>query len=874
MRTRTRFLCSASLLASIALASAAAAQTQPSTDAPAAQAGDEVVVTGLRRSIQSAQNIKRNSDAIVDAIVAEDIGKLPDVTASESLARVTGVQVTRAAGEAADVAVRGLPNVTTTYNGREIFTADGRNVAIQDFPAGTVQALEVYKSGTADMVEPGIGGLINVRSRKPFDFAGREISGSINGVYFEQADKTSWNGNLLLSDRWTTGRGDMGLLVNLAYTSLNFLDSTREQSFDVELSSPTQSSLPAFRFPNAVNMYYGKGERWRPSANVAFQWRPSEELEVYADALYQGYRGRDADIWNYNPLWGNTQFTNVKLRNGGKEAVSLTSTQPQRSDGFKVALDRDTDTWQVGVGAVWRRDRLKLSADVATTHSVVTDDQTNLDYAYRSATTVNAVFDTGGDVGGPAFSLPNFNAQDPNNVIYRGLFERRARYEGDDVQVRGDLDYQLELGPITSIQAGLRYTDRDAKTQEASRYSPGEGLGITMAQLAQRGLGLEVVDGFVFDSDMPFQGLVLPTRDAIKDNLATLRQIAGFPNSDVAFNGYGNDVNEKTMAGYVQARYAFEGAIPIDGVIGVRGVRTKTEAAGTVNGAPFTASTEYTDWLPNVSARAHLREDLQFRLSYTETRTRPNFGDLNPSYTIDNTQTPATGQNRAFRNASGGRVDLDPYTSANYDATLEWYFARTGSATAAVFKREVKGFIDRRVEVIPDPQFPGGEIRFNRPYNAGSNDITGFELGFTSFLDVAGLPAWTRDFGVQANYTRLKDDGDRKLSNLSEDAFNLIGLYETERASARLAYNYRSDFIEFYTGANGVNNPVYTDARGQLDFSASYTPMKNVTIAFDVGNITGEPLRRYRAYNAAGDTYPWNIKYLERVYSLGLRFRF
>ncbi|WBY07561.1 TonB-dependent receptor plug domain-containing protein [Sphingomonas sp. 7/4-4] len=110
---------------------------------------DAIVVTGLRRSLETSQRIKRESEGIVDAIVAEDIGKLPDTFASSALQRVAGVAVTRGGGESAGVTVRGLPNLTTTYNGREIFTAEGRYVQIQDFPAGTVAALEVYKSGLA-----------------------------------------------------------------------------------------------------------------------------------------------------------------------------------------------------------------------------------------------------------------------------------------------------------------------------------------------------------------------------------------------------------------------------------------------------------------------------------------------------------------------------------------------------------------------------------------------------------------------------------------------------------------------------------------------------------------------------------------------------
>ena len=233
MRLKTFALCSTSIGMLALLTAPAVAQETPDTNLPESEAdaaADAIVVTGLRRSLESAQTIKRESDGIVDAVVAEDIGKLPDTFASSALQRVTGVQVTRGGGEAAGVQVRGLPDISTTYNGREIFTAEGRFVQIQDFPAGTVAALEVYKSGMANLIEGGIGGQVNVRGRKPFDFDGFELSGSANMVYWDQSDNFSPNGNLLVSDRWDTNIGEMGLLVNASYVGLDFLDATRHQA--------------------------------------------------------------------------------------------------------------------------------------------------------------------------------------------------------------------------------------------------------------------------------------------------------------------------------------------------------------------------------------------------------------------------------------------------------------------------------------------------------------------------------------------------------------------------------------------------------------------------------------------------------------------
>src|SRR4051794_24394597 len=209
----------------------AASETPPTTASQAgtpSASGEEIVVTGLRRSLQSARNIKRNSDQVVDAIVAEDIGKLPDITVSDTAARIPGVQVERSRGEAGRVLVRGFDNTyyTTTYDSREIFTAEARSVALQDFPSGAVAAIEAFKTSTANLVEPGIAGLVNVRSRRPFDFKGLEVNGSVWGLYPKQSRDFTPNGNFLISDRWRAGdEGEIGALLNFSYTQLHYRDS-------------------------------------------------------------------------------------------------------------------------------------------------------------------------------------------------------------------------------------------------------------------------------------------------------------------------------------------------------------------------------------------------------------------------------------------------------------------------------------------------------------------------------------------------------------------------------------------------------------------------------------------------------------------------
>jgi len=223
MKLKFQLLLSASVLL-VATHGAAFAQSSPAapaqadTDqADAAQDPEAIVVKGYRASLRSAQQIKRRSDAILDAVVAEDIGKLPDNNASESLARLPGIQISRGSDEGSGVLVRGLPDVATTVNGRDISTAELRRVQLQDFPSGALAGMEVYKSATADLLDPGLAGLVNVRTRRPFDFKGFEVHGAIRETYNDQNGKFNTNGNILFTDRWSTKLGEFGAFEPVLY---------------------------------------------------------------------------------------------------------------------------------------------------------------------------------------------------------------------------------------------------------------------------------------------------------------------------------------------------------------------------------------------------------------------------------------------------------------------------------------------------------------------------------------------------------------------------------------------------------------------------------------------------------------------------------
>ncbi|NLS25191.1 hypothetical protein S2M10_01540 [Sphingomonas sp. S2M10] len=882
----------------------------PASPEPAIQdsgAEEQIVVTGLRRSLQSAQSIKRNSDGIVDAIVAEDIGKLPDTFASSALQRVAGVNVTRGGGESAGVTVRGLPDLTTTYNGRQIFTAEGRYVAIQDFPAGTVAALEVFKSGLANQIEGGIAGAINVRGRRPFDFKGFELSGSLNGVLSQQSKGTTWNGNLLISDRWNTGIGEMGLLVNASYVGINFLDSTREQS--LVIATTNAANAPAgqtgLRYPDAQGNFLGYGDRWRPSANAAFQWKPTSELEIYADGLFQGFRSRDYNRWMFIPIFGDgMQLSNITTQPGTNKIASMTVTGAARPDGYSGSFNGHTDTYQAGGGAIWTRDRLRISADVAYTDSQYTANNVNIDYAAASSPVRQVQFEAPID-GGATQRFVNFDLTNPANFISRGLWQELLVVNGKDWQGRADVSYDFgDGGFLRRLDAGIRYSDRKAGRDLGNLYVNNEGARVPLASLP--GAVVQATrPGFAYNDVQPNVFYAASTRDSIRDNLPALRSFFGVPAGIPPFNPAENfRANEKSYAAYAQVKYGFDlGQTVIDGVVGLRAVKTKTKidgfsrieaTGGAVTYPAISAENEYTDYLPNVSTRIAFTNELQLRLAFTQTRTRPNFFDLRPNTSLGQPVILAPGDpclvdattpecvERLRRGGSAGNPNLKPLTSNNYDASLEWYFSRTGSFTAAIFRHDAEGFL----ATVDDRSQPG--LRIASPVNLGKTRLQGAEVTFTSFLDIDGLPEWAKGFGIQANGTFIDAKGDlipnfaatygnrqQDFPGVSKWSGNLVALYEKPQFSARVAYNYRSKFVSYYSleALDPIAHPVIEKGRGQLDMSATVTPVENITIAFDVINVLGNPLQRYRQFDT-GDSYTRQVLYLERAYSLGVRFRF
>ncbi len=874
MRSALFVRCSASVLA---LAVSSPAWSQAVT--PAAETDEsEIIVTGIRESLASSRNLKRNAPQVIDSVVAEDIGKLPDLSVAETSARIPGVTVERIGGEAARVLVRGLPDFVTTYNGREIFTAETRVVALQDFPSSNIAALEVFKTSTANLVEPGLAGLVNVRSRRPFDFDGTQVSGSVWGLYTKQGNKLTPNFNVLATTRFDTGVGEIGILLNGSVTEMQYLDS--EPSNTDFIADRTDNGVVT-RYPDIQRLFYRSGNRIRPSANVALQWKPTPELEIYAEGLYQGFRNKIDDRLLEVPIYGGT-LSNLNYRNGNSGLLrSGTVTNPGGNIfTFQGGTYNRTDTYQYAVGAIYSGERLKVSVDLARTDSTFRGQTESVDRFIAGNRTVDFNLDV------PRFVVRGVDLLDPASYRAAGLYEEQQQATGKDWQARADATYTVsDDGPLRSLQVGVRYTDRKAFREFANRFgginAPGTAYPLTFAPNNPGFRGVTTDQTRLF---------VTPTYQSIQSNIVALRQFIIAQNPGANFTATpitpvrAFDAAEQTLAGYAQANFGF--GETVDGYVGIRGVRTKSRVtAGVTNIPGFGSGGEVTDWLPNASVRFRIVPELQVRLSYAQTRTRPNFVDLAPGSVGAPQNEVVNGQTVTFRSGFSGNPFLQPFNSDNYDASLEYYFSRTGFVAATAFRRDLVGFIQNREFRFTDPTL--GNLRITQPQNTGRGRIEGFELQAQTFFDFEFVPEFLRSFGFQANYTRLDAKTDFFLNSptvptrdrifgVSEWTYNLVGLFERGPLSARLTYLKRGPSRE--TTQNRGDDLYFEDrvypARLDLSLNVAFHP--RATLFADWTNITNKPMAQYLSSARGGATraeYVRFLRYEETSFSVGLRFR-
>jgi len=598
------------------------------------------------------------------------------------------------------------------------------------------------------------------------------------------------------------------------------------------------------------------------AGNLAFQWRPSSTLELFAEGLstridhkaerqfYVGDLG-----WGGNPsvtmIPGTTQAATVTSVNSNPFTLSSTQAPRDISEGSQGAIGA---RWNVS--PAWR-----LSTELARTVSTVKTEFPIVDFiASPPSVTGNTYVN-----GGAQLFYPGYDMMNPGNYRIATLFDNHSHSEGSSTDWRVDATWTPETdGLIKDVSFGTRLAKRKAAfARELDGFIPAPG-----------NIPLTSVPGMACSS-MPMAGdyglpsWLTPCADYMHNNMTAVRALFG-RNSKTGEDPMSRfDNQEKTYAIYGKARYGFDiGQVPVDGTVGVRVVQTKAvlNGFGRVDGnlpTPVSNSVDSTDVLPNLTMRAKVLPDVQARFNAGKSVQRPNFDAFNPgvSYNVPSTTVMAVG--------TGGNPNLKPIEGNNFDLAMEWYFAPTGSLTATVYHHKFKNYI---INGASKETYNGIVYDVNRPRNMATGKLEGVELGYQQFYDK--LPGVLSGLGMQANITYSRGDLSENdgtaipFLGMSKLSYNIVGLYERGPWSGRLAYSWRDKFTDA-SNYRGLGFDLMVDPIKTLDGSVSYKISDNMSMTLDVENMLD---RKYHDYHGIASN-PRDIRRYDRVVGLSLRWK-
>lgn len=599
----------------------AMAQTAPAADKATAEP-TVVIVSGQRAALHSAQKLKQNSDEIVDSIVADDIGKLPDRSVTEVLQRIVGVTIDRTMSKAdpehysvegSGVTIRGLSYVRSEMNGRDSYSANGgRSLNFEDVPPELMAGVDIYKNPSAEQIEGSIGGLVNLRTAMPFDFKGRKGAISAQTTYSTlKKGKSSPSASVLLSDRWKTSVGEFGALIDFAYSE----SGTRTDAFQVE---------PYYRRDNLVpgkTVWLPKGAQWRTlefdrkreGAYGAFQWKKDKDLTTSLTIFKSKYEMQwdERAIFASNNPYKFEVSSDSTLDDKGVFQTGTLSAPTDNGIGFGAdtrTAGRTSDTTDIALNVIWRpANKWTIKADL---QSIKADSDAYDSTVATGIQMPKQTLDLTGDV--PRLI---FNADDRaylanrNNYFWGFTQEHLEKGDTSGKALKLDAKYDFDHKVLQDIRFGVRFTDRDATTTNTNpkynwkHITQTWSTGWDVPHLAYMSDPRFAGNNYVHTFDNFFNGKV----DVPQLVFPTLEMATGYPQSYALLHAHRetlcreintncsvwapasfgvdpkgtNEQSERTGAFFTQARFGFDDLrFPVDGNIGIRYVKTDNKAHG------------------------------------------------------------------------------------------------------------------------------------------------------------------------------------------------------------------------------------------------------------------------------------------------------
>lgn len=905
------------------------AQTAPATTAQAddqATEVGEVVVTGIRRSIEAAISAKANNTSIVEVISAEDIGKLPDVSIAESLARLPGVTMQRLDGRSQAISIRGLgPDFTTALlNGRELVTTgDNRGVEFDQFPAELLNSVVVYKTPDAALIGQGLGGTVDLRTVRPLAYGRQAIAMNY---------RHEWN-ELGALNSGTTDNGDR---YTISYID-QFLDGTLGVALGyAHMSSPYQSErFNAWGYPTysdgnlltgGVKPYVMSSELERDGYMGVLEWRPNDRIHSTIDAFYSEFKNTQVLRGIEFPLaWGGSSGDcTVNVQSAVCRPAPALRPGYTVEDGLIVA-----GTWD-NIKGVVRNDLNKRDSNITAlgwnTEFTLSDDwSANLDLSYSkverndiiletnagTGRNINGALDTLGfqltDDGVTRFTS-RLNYADPNliritspqgwggDVIPGGQagYMNTPSIEDEIKAARFSVTRELHQSPFKSIDFGFNYTERQKTFVNDQFYLAVPGGG-----------DLTVPTAFLLDpTDLGYLGISqVLSYDALGlVNSGALNRVRN-PNADVTAGNW--EVTEKVSTSYIRANIdhnLFGRALT--GNVGMQFVYTDQSSSGfsarqvgpgVSETIAVSGGADYLEILPSANFILEAGEDMFARLAVSRTLARPRMDDMRASrnYSYNPSLAQSTDINRSPWGGGGGNPELRPYIADVIDVSFEKYFAnRKGYISLAAFYKNLESYVYNRNQIFDFTGYPIGVISPTNPEPAlrqglvGAPDngeggwIKGLELAISAPFDIfhPALEGFGAQFSASTTDSEVRPDPTQAptaLPGLSENVINGSLYYERYGFQSRISARYRSDYLGEVAGfGNGrtlrsVAAETVVDAQVGYEFQSG--PLEGLSVLAQVNNLTDEP---FKTFENGDERRTIDYQHYGRTFAVGLNYKF
>lgn len=857
---------------------------------------DTVTVTGIRRGIEASIDTKQSEGTIVEAISAEDIGKLPDASIADSVARLPGLTAQRISGRAQEINIRGFAGdfSTTLLNGREqVSMGNNRGVEFDQYPSELMSQVVVHKTTDASLVGQGLSGTVNLRTIRPLSFADRVISANVRGDMNKVDGEKDYGNRFSVSYIDQFADRTLGIAVGYAHMD-NPNQSKQFKSWGYgDKTDPVTGQQ--FTQIGGGEVFAIERENTRDGVFATVEWKPNDTFSSTFDLFYSEFDQKEN---KYGLQFGFGDGTASSISENG---TALTGSAPVNTmllrNDYTVYDDKllslgwrneiaINDHWQLTTDLSYSKGK-RTQPLLETYGGIRPGERPTATYAYDSEGYYNFGFDF--DYTNPQF----YQLRDPGGW---GGARAQAGYlktfftEDRLTAARIDLSRSFDSGFISQLSFGANLTTRK-KTRASSEFTlcvtpdcvDNSGAPIPPDAIGSHRIGLAGFDTIT----------TLNPRTLLGSAYTLLGK------DDVAIANKNWDVAEDVGTFYVQANIDTNlGALPLRGNVGVQAVNVDQKSSGYQTyegGSPvgnlLDEDTSYLHWLPSMNLALEMPATQYLRFAASRQMARPRMDEMavNSNITIDRTSGEVP-----FWRSNGGNPKLKPWLADAYDLSYEKYFGgNKGYVSAAYFFKDLKtyvykqiGVFDIRDTLVPWQQFPTvpsplGE--FERPVNGEGGTIKGYELSVSVPFDIMWAPL--EGFGVVASYSDTRssikpagpDNPDEPLPGLSKYVSNLTLYYERAGFSIRGSQRTRSRFLGEIQGdgsVGGDRQKVQFDGDKVVDFQVGYTfqegPMKDLSLLFQVNNLTDEPYKRINNVSDRPDEY---TEY-GRTYLLGVGYKF